>query len=46
MALEMIDILADEGAALDRVCMGHQGNRDQIRTILVDNPRRVLAWPD
>jgi phosphotriesterase-related protein len=29
MALEMLDVLADEDVPMDRVCMGHQGNRDQ-----------------
>jgi len=30
MALAMIDILEDESTAMERVCMGHQGNRDQL----------------
>ena len=30
MALEMLDILEDESVTLSRVCMGHQGNCDQL----------------
>jgi predicted metal-dependent phosphotriesterase family hydrolase len=30
MAPAMIDILTDEHVPMDRVCLGHQGNRDQM----------------